>query len=104
MVDQRGRDDPPTFLIPEGIMEHKYHALLIEPSWVPSKLVFVTFDDERGRREIEGEVHIKAPRGLYGFPRVEDRKAFTLAINRNEDLVIAKAVTLTTSLHDSLVG
>ena len=104
MVYQRGRDEPPIFLLPEGISEHKYHALLVEPSWVPTKLVFQVFDAERGHREIEGELHVKAPRGIYGFPRVEDRKAFVLAINRNEDLEVARAITLTTSLQAGLVG
>lgn len=104
MVDQRGRDAPPSFYLAEDVVQYKYHALVPEPYWVPSKLVFDVFDDERGRREVDGEVQVKIPRGIYGFPRVEDRKAFCFAINKAEGDVVAVPITLTSNRHTAVTS
>lgn len=104
MVDQRGTDNPPAFYLAEDIADHKYHALVPEPYWVPSNLVFDVFDNERGRREVNGEIQIKIPRGIYGFPSVKDRKAFCFAINKEEGDIVAVPITLTSNRHAAVAS
>ena len=104
MVDQRGRDDPPAFYVAEDIRDHKYHALVPEPFWVPSNLVFDVFDAERGRREVDGQLQVKIPRGIYGFPSVKDRKAFCFAINKEAEDNVAVPITLTDSKHTAILS
>jgi hypothetical protein len=86
MAARATKDDPPEFSITADVAGYKYHAVLTEVVWLNTKLVF----DARGRnapeREIEGEVQKRFPRGIYGFPRVEDRDKFIRRCNAAADM------------------
>lgn len=80
-MDQRGRDAAPRFTIGADIAEFKYHAVLVETVWVPTKLVFDSRDELRPERKSTDGVENLLPMGIYGFQRVEDRDKFCRRAN-----------------------
>lgn len=69
MVDQRGRDNPPTFSIDPQFAAFKYHALLTDP-------IIDTWKDEQQR-----DTSLVRDRGLYGFTTIEARDRFCSRCN-----------------------
>ena len=91
-------DAPPIFSISARTGNFKYHALLSEPVWMPSKLLFDVRDEVRPERASSDGVDIRAPLGLYGFPRIEDRDKFIRRANNASGVTeykVCKPVTLT---------
>ncbi len=96
MDNRKGKDAAPAFTITADLGQFKYHAVLMEPVWVPTKLVFDVRMDAK-ERTVEGTVEKLLSRGIYGFQRVEDRDKFTKRCNAVADAVespICSPVTL----------
>lgn len=81
MVDQRGSDAKPRFTISSQAAQFKYHAVLTEPVYIPTKFIFDARDEVNSERTGTDGVEVFTPMGIYGFHRVEDRDKFCRRAN-----------------------
>lgn len=97
-VDQRGRDNPPRFTITSNVEGYKYHAVLVETVYIPSRLVLDLRDQGHTKRTKDGDLELGLPWGIYGFQTIEARDKFVRRCNAAADATehyICFAVTLT---------
>lgn len=87
MADKRIRDDPPLFTISSNTAAFKYHAVLVERVWLPTKLIVDVRDqDASSTRVVEGILEAYTPAGIYGFHTVEARDKFCRRCNVAADM------------------
>lgn len=88
--DARHRDNPPVFYISPQVAGFKYHALLMEPVTIQRNIVFDVYDEDRGKRVLDGETFVMITRGIYGFQIVEARDKFCRKCNAAADATEVK--------------
>lgn len=101
-MDQRGTDNPPIFYLDTQIAHFKYHALLTEPIDDKWEMLMDLNRQDQEMKEVEGEIYVTRPRGLYGFTTIEARDKFCkranfrfkLASESDEAVTIALPVTV----------
>lgn len=86
MVDQRGRDNPPIFYVDTEIANYKYHALLTEPVFDKFSLLKDLNSMNQTTKQVDGELLVQRPRGLYGFQRMEERDKFCKRCNKASEI------------------